>query len=80
MNPAPITPMKDGQPPGFVVSCLECTYAHDVHAETAEAAAAEIVARHANGKHRMTANPTRYHEPIWGRDKNIRHPMYFPGG
>jgi hypothetical protein len=76
----PITPRQDGKPPGFIVLCRDCGYAHDVHADTPEAAVAAISERHAGGQHRLVAAPTRYHEPIWGKDHNIRHPMYYPEG
>ena len=34
----PITPAREGTPPGWVVRCLECTFAHDVHASTVQEA------------------------------------------
>src|SRR5882672_8206067 len=67
----PIVPAIDGQPPGFVVACLDCEFACDAHGLDAEDAVQSVVPTHASGQHRMIARPVSYAE----------HPLYErPGG
>jgi len=80
----PIVPAKDGAPPNFVVSCLECGFAHDAHALTAEDAVQAITATHAEGKHKMIASAVDYTkgwthpgQPLAGIPaREGPHPMY----
>ena len=49
----PIVPAIDGQPPAFVVVCLEarCEFACDAHGLDAEDAVASVAPTHAAGHH-----------------------------
>lgn len=73
----PVTPALDGRPPGWIVACADCTFRHDAHGDTSEAAVASITS-HASDHH-LSASPIDYTAPAWGKDRNQPHPLY-PGG
>jgi len=68
----PIVPAKDGRPPGFVVSCLDCGWAHDAHGDTGPDAIASVSSQHEPG-HRLTARSVDY--SARGRTTGP-HPLY----
>lgn len=81
----PIVPAKDGQPPAWVVSCLDCGFAHDAHGLTAGDAVKAIAPNHQDG-HRLIARSIDYTagwerpgRPFAGVAASTGgHPLYFP--
>ena len=74
IEPGPIVPLKDGQPPSWVVRCLDCSWAHDAHGRSAAEALAAIGLQHQPG-HRLTAQEIDYGTG-WGPAGDKPHPMY----
>lgn len=57
---------REGVPPGWVVSCLDCPFSHDAHGLDANDAISTIAPSHQRG-HRLHAQPIDYSEG-WPRD------------
>lgn len=70
----PITPMRDGQPPGFVVSCLECGFSVDAHGATASDAVQAVAPSH-DSRHHLIAQPVNY-QTGYGSAATDPHPLY----
>lgn len=70
----PITPLKDGQPPGFIVACLDCDFGVDAHGLTAEDAVKAVAPTHQKGHHLIATHVdyTTGHGP----NKKDPHPLY----
>ncbi len=85
----PVTPPIDGQPPAFVVACLEsgCGFAVDAHGLDANDAIASVAPSHAEGHH-LIARAVDYTAPVFGPTHVLGrpvpqepHPLYCkPGG
>lgn len=79
MNPRqhsyePLTPLKDGKPPGFIVACLDCDFGVDAHGLTAEDAVKAVALTHENSHH-LIARSVKY-TTGYGTDKTEAHPLY----
>lgn len=62
----PLVPRVDGRPPGWLVTCTACpSFAMPIHAQDADSAVQQMVARHQPG-HALTATAVDYSE----------HPLY----
>ena len=73
----PITPPKNGTPPGWIVTCRDCAWAVDAHGETANEAVSSVRANHEPGHFlyaKMVDYTTGYGLDAWGR------PALVPGG
>ena len=73
----PIEPLREGQPPGWIVSCLDCSFSHDEHGLTASDAIMACAARHENG-HKMIARAMDY-TTGYGEHRDEPHPLYQGG-
>jgi len=69
-----ITPLKDGQPPGFIVACLDCDFGVDAHALTAEDAVKAVAPTH-DERHHLIARPVDYTKGH-GPKQSEPHPLY----
>ncbi len=80
---APIVPLKDGSPPGWIVACLDCGFAHDAHGLSANDAVLSIAPSH-EPDHRLVARPIDYTQgwerggkPLQGIPPTTgAHPLY----
>lgn len=70
----PIVPLKDGQPPAWVVACLDCGFSHDAHGRSADDAVKAVAPSHEPG-HKLIARAINY-ESGWGEDGTKPHPLY----
>lgn len=70
----PVTPAKGGAAPGWVVSCLDCTFSCDEHGDAAETAIKAVAQRHERS-HRLVAMAVDYRVG-YGPDKQGNHPLY----
>ena len=72
----PIVPAIDGQPPAFVVACLEsgCGFAVDAHGLDANDAIASVAPSHAEG-HRLVARAVDYAAPVFGPTHVLGRPV-----
>lgn len=70
----PLTPRRDGQPPRFVVSCLDCGFSRDAHGQDAGDAVLAVAPSH-DRTHRLTAQPTDY-TTGYGEQGTDPHPLY----
>ncbi|MES2211513.1 MAG: hypothetical protein V4515_15215 [Chloroflexota bacterium] len=55
----PIVPLKNGQPPQWVVACLDCGFAHDAHGRSAWDAIASVAPNH-QADHKLIAREVNY--------------------
>lgn len=62
----PIVAAQKGQPPAWVVSCLDCQFSHDAHGLDGAEAISTIAPTHQRG-HRLVAQSIDYGEG-WSRD------------
>ncbi len=70
----PITPMRAGQPPTWVVACLDCGFSVDEYGQTAEDALQSVAPRH-EASHALIARPVDY-TTGYGEHKDEPHPLY----
>lgn len=61
----PVTPAKEGSPPGWVVACLDCGFSVDEHGASAEDTIQRVAARH-DRSHKLIARAVDY----------MQHPLY----
>jgi hypothetical protein len=71
---APIVPLKAGQPPAWVVMCLDCGWSHDAHGLGADDAVKALAPQHQEGHH-LIARAIDY-TTGWGPERNQPHPLY----
>jgi hypothetical protein len=55
----PVTPPKDGQPPGWIVMCLDCGFSVDAHGASAPDAIQSVGPRHER-THKLIATAADY--------------------
>jgi hypothetical protein len=72
----PVVPSLNGRPPCWVVSCQDCGFRHDAHADTAQQALSE--SSHDPG-HRLIVEAIDY-TTGYGPDRLGNHPLYGMGG
>lgn len=71
----PITPVRDGRAPTWIVSCPVCGFRHDAHGASKADAIREV--KH-EPSHPLDATPVDY-ATGWGQNGAESHPLY-PGG
>ena len=71
---APIVPLRNGQPPAWVVSCLDCGFSHDAHGLSADDAVRAIAPTHQEG-HKLIARAVDY-TTGYGGGRTRPHPLY----